>query len=488
MRIKFLIIFTIVLSFCLRFYNIGINPPSLYWDEASLGWNAYKLLETGRDEYGIAHPLVLKSFGDYKPALLAYLMIFPIKIFGLNAFSVRIASVLIGSLLPLAIFLLVKKITHRQKIALIASFLTAINPWMLQMSRAAFEANLGLNLMLWGVIVIFYSKHFLLKSVGIILVLSSVYAYHANKFFAPVVIILYFLKYIIKNRTKKIPTLFLYISLSIIVLAPLARSFLLGYGFVRFTSVSSGSVDYLANILSHFNFDFLFLNADLNLRHHVLGYGLFYIFESIFLFFGLFIAIAKLKERWWVLTLMILSMIPSAVSQDAPHAIRSILSFPFFILLISLGLSFFSQNIKMKFLILIAYSFILISFFNARFIHYPSEAAASWQYGYREVAKYLFEEQSYNKYDRIIMTTAYDEPYISMLFYSKGKFKNYINPGNAKDQFGKFEFKKINFEEEKNKKNTLIIGTGDEIKQDKVLKTIYYPDGKVAFQIVASSK
>jgi hypothetical protein len=484
MKIKFLIIFTIVLSFCLRFYNIGINPPSLYWDEASLGWNAYKLLETGRDEYGIAHPLVLKSFGDYKPALLAYLMIIPIKIFGLSAFSVRIASVLIGSLLPLAIFLLVKKITHCQKIAMIASFLTAINPWMLQMSRGAFEANLGLNLLLWGMLVILYSKHFLLKSVGIILVLSSVYAYHANKFFAPVVIILYFLKYVIKNKNKKIPTLLLYISLSIIVLVPLARSFLLGYGFVRFTSVSSGSVDYLANILSHFNFNFLFLNADMNLRHHVVGYGLFYLFESIFLFLGLFVMIVKLKERWWILTLMILSIIPSAVSQDAPHAIRSILSFPFFILVISFGLSFFFRNFKMKFLILIAYFFILISSLNARFIQYPPEAAASWQYGYSEVAKYLFEEQNYDKYDRIIMTTAYDEPYVSMLFYSNARFKNYINPGNTKDRFGKFEFKKINFEEEKNKKNTLIIGTGDEIAQDKVLKTIYYPDGSVAFKFI----
>ncbi|MBI2009816.1 MAG: hypothetical protein HYS86_01425, partial [Candidatus Chisholmbacteria bacterium] len=35
----------------LRLSLLGQNPPGLYWDEVSLGYNAYSILKTGRDEH-----------------------------------------------------------------------------------------------------------------------------------------------------------------------------------------------------------------------------------------------------------------------------------------------------------------------------------------------------------------------------------------------------------------------------------------------------
>ena len=32
--------------------SLGSNPPGMYWDEVSLGWNAYSILKTGHDEHG----------------------------------------------------------------------------------------------------------------------------------------------------------------------------------------------------------------------------------------------------------------------------------------------------------------------------------------------------------------------------------------------------------------------------------------------------
>ena len=61
---------------------------------------------TGKDEYGNFLPLNLKSFGDYKPALYAYLEIPFIAILGLNELSVRLPSVLAGVGIVFLTFLL----------------------------------------------------------------------------------------------------------------------------------------------------------------------------------------------------------------------------------------------------------------------------------------------------------------------------------------------------------------------------------------------
>src|SRR5258708_2521385 len=142
----FLILFGIVLiAACLRFYQLGVNPPSLTWDEVAWGYNAYSLGIDGRDEFGKFLPITyLESFGDFKPPVYAYLDVLPIKIFGLNEFAVRFPSALFGSLTVLIVFFLVKRIFYQSQFkewyGLTVSLLLAISPWHIMLSRAAFEA------------------------------------------------------------------------------------------------------------------------------------------------------------------------------------------------------------------------------------------------------------------------------------------------------------------------------------------------------------
>ena len=82
----------------LRFWQLGNVPPSPDWDEAALGYNAYSIMLTGKDEYGISFPLRLKSFGDYKMPLYSYLSIPFIATFGLSESSTRMLNTLIAIL------------------------------------------------------------------------------------------------------------------------------------------------------------------------------------------------------------------------------------------------------------------------------------------------------------------------------------------------------------------------------------------------------
>ena len=101
----------------LRFYKITQNPPSLNGDELSFGYAAYSILKTGKDEYGVRLPLVFKSVGDYKNPVLGYLLILPVKIFGLTDFAVRFPNALVGTFSIPIFFLFLLDIFKKKKIA-----------------------------------------------------------------------------------------------------------------------------------------------------------------------------------------------------------------------------------------------------------------------------------------------------------------------------------------------------------------------------------
>src|SRR5580700_7288876 len=101
------LILILVIGLALRLWQLGSVPISPDWDEAALGYDAYSIIHTGRDEFGAFMPVVLRSFDDYKPALYAYLSIPTVAIFGLTTFAVRLPSAVMGMVGILAIYFLV---------------------------------------------------------------------------------------------------------------------------------------------------------------------------------------------------------------------------------------------------------------------------------------------------------------------------------------------------------------------------------------------
>lgn len=143
-HLKFVILATILLvGFALRFYNVKDVPSGFFADEAAIGYNAYMLLTTGKDEHGISYPFYFQSFGDWRTPVPIYSMIPFIAIFGLNEFSVRFTMVVYGTATILILYLFTRELflqkRFKQHIALISSLFLAVSPWHIHFARVGFE-------------------------------------------------------------------------------------------------------------------------------------------------------------------------------------------------------------------------------------------------------------------------------------------------------------------------------------------------------------
>ena len=72
LQTNFVLILICLLFLVTRLYKISEIPLSVYWDEASIGYNAYSVLQTGRDEWGEFMPLHFRAFGEFKLPVYVY--------------------------------------------------------------------------------------------------------------------------------------------------------------------------------------------------------------------------------------------------------------------------------------------------------------------------------------------------------------------------------------------------------------------------------
>ena len=86
--VLFVLIFT--LAALVRLVMFCDHPAGLNQDEASIGYDAWALMNFGIDRNGFSLPVQLVAWGSGQNVLYAYLSIPFIAVFGLNVFSVRI--------------------------------------------------------------------------------------------------------------------------------------------------------------------------------------------------------------------------------------------------------------------------------------------------------------------------------------------------------------------------------------------------------------
>lgn len=515
-KINWLLIAILVLAIGLRFWKLGSIPPSLTSDEASLGYNAYSILKTGRDEYGKFLPVIFKSFGDYKPGLYIYLDVPFVAALGLNEFATRLPSAVAGVISVYLIYLICSKL-FAKKLAIFAAFALSINPWSIYFSRGAWEVNVSLTLTLAGIYFFLKamekSKYFILSALLFALTLLTYQGAKLSTGIVVVLLIFLYWKQIFKFERKH---LFFGIGLGIVVSIPIVLSLFNGQaGRLKVFSVFSyprpksytqafldegeekvGDLNYylfhseglnflrgiLGRFFNHFSGKFLFFEGDWsNPRQSAPYQGMLLLGDLLLVIIGIFSLIKKgwSKEALFVLLWLTFSPLPSALSRDQVHAVRALnMQVPLGIL-ISFGMMALFDNFKkVAPIIILSGVFALfyfagfIYFLDAYFVHVPTHDSIYWNYGYKQVVEIVTPIQK--KYKKIKVQQSFNQPYIYFLYYQKydpfkyQKMARLVNSDNLKDvglvlSLDNIQFEKIDWNAEKNEKETLFVGDGVEI-------------------------
>lgn len=572
---KVIIIGILIIASFLRLWRLG-SYPALNADEAAIGYNAYSLIETGKDEHGNSWPIHFQSFNDYKPGLYFYLVLPFVKFFGLNVWSVRLPNTLLSILTVYFIYKFVNLLKlgkgdkERNVIALISAFMLAISPWHIHFSRGGWEVSTATFFIILGVYLFVKSKKNL--SILMLSVLSfslSMYTYHAARVVAPLLGTSLILIY--KDRFKRRLSHLTIAGLIVLVtLMPLAKDLLKSDTISRAAGVGlfadpgprnrineqrgehqdftgfivkmfhnklvNYGLAFLENWGDHFHGEFLFLNGDVIERSRVPETGQMYLIDFIFLVSGViaFIKVLGNKDEdkkgiYIVLLWLFIAPVAAALTFQSPHALRAqnmvipltiISAYGFYnlsiwthmvigikpsddnLILTKLLISKSNKGRKkltLNFLFLIfvlVYAWQFAMYLHNYWVHMAKTYPFSSQYGVKELVDYVSNNK--DRFDKVLVTDSYDQPYILFIFYMKyppDKFQN-DHALTYRDEYGfstvrrfeKYEFKSIDWDyDQPNNPNSLIIGTPEEIPDEaNIVKEIYGSNGYKYFKVVAN--
>ena len=484
-----LIIIILLLAGVLRLWNLNNVPPHLTPDEAALGYNAYSILKTGKDEYGKVMPLIFKSFGDYKPGLFVYATVPFVGIMGLNEWSVRLPSALFGITIVYLLYLISKKmfiennsLPENKLLPLIVALVASTNPWLIYFSRGAWEVNLSLMLTLFGLL--FFLKSF---SNYKFLILSSLFfamtllAYQGAKLSTGIVLVLLVVVY--WKKFWSIPKKYLISSvfLGFLISLPILFSLFSGQtgrlevfsvfsyprpkdyievmlnqggekiGDIKYYLYHGETYNFLRGVLgrwfNHFSGRFLFFEGDWsNPRHSAPYQGVLLLIDMVGLVVGLFVIFKDKinKENAILLFWLVLSPLPAILSRDQVHAVRSFnMAIPL-IIIIAFGFNYIVFWIKtLKFskafyaVLALCYTLSAVYFIDSYFVHLPRHDSKLWEYGYKQIVETVTPIQE--NYKKVVVQQSFAQPYIYFLFFNQYDPAKYQNENSFVNSEYKFD-------------------------------------------------
>ncbi|MFZ3301993.1 MAG: glycosyltransferase family 39 protein [Microgenomates group bacterium] len=442
LQTNILLILVCLVFLATRLYKIDSIPASVYWDEASIGYNAYSVLTTGKDEWGETLPLHFRAFGEFKLPVYVYSVVISEAVLGVNAVAVRLPAVIFGLLSIVGLYFLVLELTKQKSIAMLSSFLFSITPWFFIFSRTGYEATAGLSFFIWATYFLNRSvqvKKYLLFST--IFFIASAYSYNSFRILTPIVLGLGLLY----HSYKKQLVIVLLSGLMLIISAfPLYKLYKQDSGLSRLQAVGSSAV--ISNYFKNFSPSYLFISGDTNLRSQIPNQSQLYLIDAVFLVLGIiYIVRSKNPKLYLILGVLLLAPIPAAITKENPHALRSILMSPMLSIIIALGIFYLAK--LHRFLIWFVIGIYVISFVNYYYgfvTNYNEVSKSAWQYEYKEI---------FGKQKEGCISDEYAQPYIFGLYYNKVDPNYFIstrvlNPVNdwgfsTVKSFGNYTFEKI---------------------------------------------
>ncbi len=432
----------ILLLVVTRILFLNSFPISLNWDEVSHGYNAYSILHTSYDQWGKKLPMFnFRAYGDYPTTLNMYASIPFISIFGLNSFSIRIFSAIMGILIVLSVYKLSDflKLRHRNLFFLILLFSNTL----FFTSRGVFQSTVASGLYFLGLYLILSKSKY--NWFGLLSLTFSQYAYHNARIVTPFVLIFLFIKG--KEYIQKIPIFVILISIifSIFSINNLltnkdasARNKWVSIVGIEATNqiivnrqnfsgppqlnrILNNKLTYAVKAISKNYLWYispypLFFQGTGNYQFNLPHLGLWPTVALPFFYFGLFFVLKNRKKYQFFLFFIIIGFLPAAITQGDFPVLRLSLVLPLYAVLISMGVEQVSRRIFWIVPIFVfVYSIQFLQFARDYFTNYPFAYADTWQYGYKQIVD--ISKENYSRYSNIVVTKKYGEPHEFFLFY-----------------------------------------------------------------------
>lgn len=536
----FLFLTILFIAAFLRLYRITEVPPGINRDEASIGYTAYSLYHTGRDEYGKLFPFSFQSFGDWKLPLYIYIVVPLVSILGVSELSVRLPSVLFGIASVGMTFFLVKLLFKNNILAFVTMILVTISPWHLHLSRVESESNTAVFLTILGTILFLKSikeKQWLIVPSSICFALTY-FTYAGNHIFTTLFVsgLLFFYRRFLKKTRFTIIAAVLSISLSGFIF----YHTLFGANTIKLSGISifgDPSIVHAKielprnehnkpqslfarvihnriifamerigqNYINAFSPEFLFFKGGDNKAHNIANFGNMYLVEAPFLFLGLIylIALKKGTEKKLILWWFFIAPIAASITKDAPHTNRMFAIFPILSFVTASGIYWLMADLINKSWKKLAVGLIVFLFvinigiyFDRYYVHFSRDEVKSWGLGYKNLTHLLSKPYFLSK--RVIMTRPEYSHYIYLLFYGKYDPSLYqrtvVRYSPTTDGFvhvkgyDRYEFRQIDWGKDIYMPTALLIAdpleVPDSIKNSNNYYEIFLPDNKSMFTVI----
>lgn len=537
------LVLILVIGIFFRFYKLGITPAGFYLDEAAMGYNAFSILKTGRDEFGKAMPLIFRSFLDFKTPVYTYFIVPLIPILGLSVFTTRFPSALFGVLTLPLIYLLIREITpgkYAAKLASLTTLFMAISPWHILLSRTSYETNLSLFFLILGIYTFYLGLKkpslFIISALGLSL---SFLSYHAERLIVPIVfafLIVSNFATITKNLRRYWLVAFISIFLGLFLTLPTiglmrtpgflsrtttlnifshSRQFPAGYkldyhgplaGLIN--SPFQLSINEFASLyVSYFSPRYLFSIGNADPKSSYPDLATFFIWQLPFYLIGLYFLIKDKKLnplRPIIILLLLVLPLPAALTRDPYTTIRSLPLVVPQTIVIALGVVKTLRPTLIVLLSLVIGAGIL-SLYSSIFILNDYFRDYAWDFGPTKVVGYI---DKLPKNLPITFDNSRGESYIHLLFftkydpatYQKDNFEvlpdqYYTSMIRNKTKFlGRISYKQIDWGLDAEKTKQYLIGDGLVISDHELIvhrltkiADINNPDGSLALRIVETN-
>lgn len=185
----------------LHIYKLSDIPPGLSNDEANIGYEAWSIATTGKDQWGHTLPIVFEGFGNWSLPIYIYMLAPFVRIFGPTIIAVRFLSTLSVVALSWLSYSLVKELgkTSKSLLSLFSLTLIGITPWIFGLSRTANEVLLATTFFMAGLVLFLKSQRQKTAIVGAMIFFAiSMLTYYGMWVFVPLFL---FTLYIIRRKT-----------------------------------------------------------------------------------------------------------------------------------------------------------------------------------------------------------------------------------------------------------------------------------------------